>query len=39
MRKQMSFSDLEQTAKKKQTRHEIFLAEMDLIMPWLSSKQ
>ncbi|MCD4505158.1 IS5 family transposase [Chromobacterium piscinae] len=30
----MSFSDLEQTAKKKQTRREIFLAEMDQVMPW-----
>ncbi|MBK0414510.1 transposase [Chromobacterium haemolyticum] len=34
MRKRMSFSDLEHTAKKKQARCEIFLAEMDKVMPW-----
>jgi IS5 family transposase len=34
MSKQLSFTDLEQTSKKKQTRREIFLAEMDKVMPW-----
>jgi IS5 family transposase len=34
MSKQLSFTDLEQTTKKKQTRREIFLAEMDKVMPW-----
>ncbi len=34
MSKQLSFTDLEQTLKKKQTRREIFLAEMDKVMPW-----
>ncbi len=34
MSKQLSFTDLEQTAKKKQTRREIFLAEMGKVMPW-----
>jgi len=34
MRKQLSFTDLEQSTKKKQTRRKIFLAEMDKIMPW-----
>lgn len=34
MSKQLSFTDLEQSTKKKQTRREIFLAEMDKVMPW-----
>lgn len=34
MSKQLSFTDLEQTSKKKQTRREIFLVEMDKVMPW-----
>jgi IS5 family transposase len=34
MQPQMSFTDLEQSSKKKQTRREIFLAEMDQVMPW-----
>ena len=34
MSKQLSFTDLGQTSKKKQTRREIFLAEMDKFMPW-----
>ena len=34
MSKQLSFTDPEQTTKKKQTRREIFLAEMDKVMPW-----
>lgn len=34
MHKQMSCFGLEQTAKKKQIRREIFLAEMDQVMPW-----
>jgi IS5 family transposase len=31
---QMSFSDAEYAGKRKQTRREIFLAEMDQIVPW-----
>jgi IS5 family transposase len=34
MSKQPSFTDLEHSTKKKQTRREIFLAEMDKVMPW-----
>lgn len=34
MRKQMTFTDLELTTKKKWTRREIFLAEMEQVMPW-----
>ncbi|RXZ43794.1 IS5 family transposase [Crenobacter cavernae] len=34
MTKQLSFSDLELTTKKKQTRREVFLAEMEHVMPW-----
>ncbi|RQO76945.1 hypothetical protein DBR44_04555 [Aquitalea sp. FJL05] len=34
MSKQLSFTDLEQSTKKKQTRREIFLTEMDKVMPW-----
>ncbi|RXZ42065.1 IS5 family transposase [Crenobacter cavernae] len=34
MRQQLTFTDLEQTAKKKRTRREVFLAEMDQDMPW-----
>lgn len=34
MRQQMTFTDLEQSAKKKQTRREVFLAEMDQVMSW-----
>ncbi|MBM2886679.1 transposase [Chromobacterium phragmitis] len=34
MRQQMTFTDLELAAKKKRTRREIFLAEMDQVMPW-----
>ena len=31
---QISFSDVEYGAKRKQTRREIFLAEMDAVIPW-----
>lgn len=31
----MSFSDFEYASKRKQTRHERFLAEMDKIAPWV----
>lgn len=31
---QMSFTDAEYGIKRKQTRHEIFLAEMDRVVPW-----
>jgi len=34
MSKPRSFTDLEQTTKKKLIRREIFLAEMDKVMPW-----
>nr|MDQ4539525.1 IS5/IS1182 family transposase [Chromobacterium amazonense] len=34
MRQQMTFTDLELAAKKKRTRREIFLTEMDQVMPW-----
>ena len=34
--KQLSFGDAEYTAKRKQTRREVFLAEMDQIVPWKS---
>lgn len=34
MSKQLCFTDLEQTINKKQTRREIFLAQMDKVMPW-----
>lgn len=34
MRQQMAFTDLELAAKKKRTRREIFLAEMEQVMPW-----
>nr|MDQ4542734.1 IS5/IS1182 family transposase [Chromobacterium amazonense] len=34
MRQQMTLTDLELAAKKKRTRREIFLAEMDQVMPW-----
>jgi len=32
--KQMSFSDAEYVAKRKQTRRERFLIEMDQVVPW-----
>jgi IS5 family transposase len=32
--KQLGFSDYEQTTAKKRTKKEIFLAEMDLVVPW-----
>jgi len=32
--KQQSFSDVEYVGKKKQTRREVFLAEMDRAVPW-----
>ena len=32
--KQRSFSSLEQTHKKKRTKREVFLGEMDLVVPW-----
>ncbi len=32
--KQQSFSSLEQAHKKKQTKREIFLGEMDAVVPW-----
>ncbi|MFA5685561.1 MAG: hypothetical protein WC995_13540, partial [Lysobacteraceae bacterium] len=31
---QLSFTDAEQTLKRKQTRREVFLAEMDRVVPW-----
>lgn len=31
---QISFSDAEQTGKRKKTRREVFLAEMELVVPW-----
>ncbi|MGB5466968.1 MAG: IS5/IS1182 family transposase, partial [Sedimenticolaceae bacterium] len=31
---QMSFSDAEYRTKRKQTRREMFLAEMDKVIPW-----
>ncbi len=31
---QISFSDVEYGSKRKQTRREIFLAEMDAVIPW-----
>ncbi|WP_370307270.1 IS5 family transposase [Sinimarinibacterium flocculans] len=34
--KQVSFGDAEYTAKRKQTRREVFLAEMDQIVPWVT---
>jgi IS5 family transposase len=33
---QMSFSDAEYAGKRKQTRREIFLAEMERVVPWTS---
>ena len=36
---QMSFGDAEYAAKKKQTRREIFLAEMDQVVPWDALRQ
>ena len=33
---QMSFGDAEYMGKRKQTRREIFLAEMELVVPWNS---
>jgi IS5 family transposase len=35
--KQQSFSDAEYVGKKKQTRREVFLAEMDCVVPWLEA--
>jgi len=32
--KQQSFSSLEQSQKKKRTKREVFLAEMDAVVPW-----
>jgi hypothetical protein len=32
---QMSFSDFEYAGKRKQTRRESFLAEMDQVVPWV----
>jgi IS5 family transposase len=32
--KQMSFADAEYAGKRKQTRHERFLNEMDQVVPW-----
>ena len=33
---QMSFSDAEYSGKRKQTRREVFLAEMDQVVPWVA---
>ena len=33
---QMSFGDAEYAAKRKTTRREVFLAEMDRVVPWAS---
>ena len=38
MSMQLSFSDLEQATQKKQTQREVFLGEMDSVMPGPSSK-
>ena len=31
---QISFADAEQAGKRKKTRREVFLAEMELVVPW-----
>lgn len=36
MMQQMSFADLENLAKKRKTRREIFLGEMEQVAPWVS---
>jgi len=33
---QMSFGDAEYAAKRKKTRHELFLEEMEQVVPWRS---
>lgn len=34
MMSQISFSDAEHAGKRKKTRREVFLAEMELVVPW-----